>query len=108
MQSRKMDLFNLWLPIIGVGIFAAIAIGAWFADHKLTAIWFGFFAAVCVLLLAALQLQEHEIGSRQSDAPAKPVAAPPVDYPIVLPVDIGIIRVHLPSGVTAAPHVQFK
>lgn len=56
-----MEIFNLWLPLIGGGVFAAIAISAWFAEYKLTGIWFGFAACVCFLLLAALQIQEFEI-----------------------------------------------
>jgi hypothetical protein len=64
-----MELFNLWLPLIGGGIFIAVAIGAWFAEHKLTGIWFGFSGAVCFLLLAALQLQEHELSSRDTNHP---------------------------------------
>jgi len=59
-----MEFFNLWLPLIGGGILCAIAISAWFAEHHLTAIWFGFFGAVCLLLLFALQLTDHEISKR--------------------------------------------
>lgn len=61
MPGRKMELFNLWLPMIGGGILFAIAIGAWFAEQKIHAIWFGFSGLVCLLLLFALQLQEYEL-----------------------------------------------
>ena len=40
-----MDTLNLWLPLIGVGIFWAIAVGAWFADKKIPGLWFGFAGA---------------------------------------------------------------
>jgi hypothetical protein len=60
-----MDLINLWLPLFGGGVLFAIAIGAWFAEHKLTGIWFGFFGIMCFILLAALQLQEHELNVRK-------------------------------------------
>ena len=36
-----MDIYNLWLPLIGVGIFGAIGVGAWFADKKIVGLWFG-------------------------------------------------------------------
>lgn len=59
MQRRQlMELSSLWLPLIGGGILIAIAISAWFADHKIVGIWFGFAGFVCLLLLAALQIQE--------------------------------------------------
>jgi hypothetical protein len=63
MSNRNMDFFNIWLPLIGGGILFAIAIGAWFSEHKITAIWFGFSGAICFLLLAALQLQDYEINT---------------------------------------------
>lgn len=53
-----MELLNLWLPLIGGGILGAIAIGAWFGEHKIAAVWFGFGGTVCLLLLGALQVQE--------------------------------------------------
>jgi hypothetical protein len=69
-----MEMFNLWLPIIGGGFLFAIAVSAWFSDYKSTGIWFGFFGLVCFLLLAALQLQEH-ITSAQADAKSGPTEA---------------------------------
>jgi hypothetical protein len=39
---------------------------------------------------------------------ASPSTAVPIDIPQVLPVDIGIIRIKLLNGVSAAPHIQFK
>ncbi len=65
MPSRKMDLFNIWLPIIGGILLGAIAVGAWYAGDKLIAIWCGFFGVVCFLLLAALQFHENVILERQ-------------------------------------------
>jgi hypothetical protein len=73
MSSRKMEFFNIWLPLIGGGLFAAIAIGAWFAENKVTGIWFGFAGSVCLLLLFALQLHEHVVSERP-DQPAQPTA----------------------------------
>jgi hypothetical protein len=56
-------------PLIGGSILFAIAIAAWFSEHKITAIWFGFSGFICFLLLAALQLQEYEINnSSHSDS----------------------------------------
>jgi hypothetical protein len=51
-----MEAINLWLPLIGVGIFGAIAVSAWFADKKILGVWFGFACGVCLLLLIALQV----------------------------------------------------
>lgn len=53
-----MDIFNLWLPLIGGGILIAVAIGAWFSDHKVLGTWFGFAGLVALLFLAALQTHE--------------------------------------------------
>jgi hypothetical protein len=53
-----MEFANFWLPIIGGGIFFTIAVGAWFGDHKVFGIWSGFIGCVCLLLLAALQIQD--------------------------------------------------
>lgn len=59
MQRRSlMELINLWLPLIGVGVSITIAASAWFAGQKILGIWLGFFGGVCLLLLAALQVQE--------------------------------------------------
>jgi len=71
MASSRMDILNMWLPLIGGGLFGAIAIGAWFGDQRMVAIWFGFAGAVCLLLLAALQLQEHERTIKISDSGPK-------------------------------------
>ncbi len=59
-----MQLFELWLPLIAAGILIAIAISAWFADHKVIGVWFGFAGLVALLLLIALQIQES-IGPEQ-------------------------------------------
>ena len=64
-----MELATFWLPIIGAGIFLVIAISAWFADYKITAIWFGFGGVACLLLLVALQIQESVIGGREHSQP---------------------------------------
>jgi len=66
MNRTTMDFSNLWLPLIGGGIFIAIAISAWFADKKVTAIWFGFAGGICLLLLLALQIQQYVV---EADAP---------------------------------------
>jgi hypothetical protein len=53
-----MEIVNFWLPLIGFGLFWAIAIGAWFAEKKSVGIWFGFAGSVSILLLIALQIQD--------------------------------------------------
>lgn len=53
-----MELVNFWLPLIGFGLFWAIAIGAWFAEKKLVGTWFGFAGTVSILLLIVLQIQD--------------------------------------------------
>lgn len=63
-----MELLNLWLPLIGGGVLLAIAISAWFADRRIVGIWFGFAGIVCLILLAALQLQEHEVDAKKQSA----------------------------------------
>src|ERR1700746_547672 len=72
MPSKKMELLNVWLPIIGAGIFIAIAIGAWFAERRLVGIWFGFAGAVCLLLLGALQLHDDERSRADTDSGGRP------------------------------------
>jgi hypothetical protein len=73
MLSKFMPVAELWLPIIGVGIFFAWAIGAWYSEHKILAIWLAFASAVCLLLLVTLQVQNSII---QTDT-----HAPKVDQP---------------------------
>lgn len=74
MQRKHMEFFNLWLPLIGVGVFIAIGISAWFADYKITAVWSGFAGAVCLLLLGALQAQ-HSIEESRVAPPEVAIAA---------------------------------
>jgi hypothetical protein len=62
-----MELAILWLPIIGGLLFGCVAVGAWFAGSKILAVWTGFAGIVCLLLLAALQIQEQIVS-----APATP------------------------------------
>lgn len=71
-----MEVLNIWLPLIGGGVFTAIAIGAWFAEHRLTGIWFGFAAVVSFALLAALQLHEHEVARKHPAPPVKQADSP--------------------------------
>jgi hypothetical protein len=52
-----MVFAELWLPIIGAGIFIAWAIGAWYGESKVLAIWLIFAGVVCLLLLGTLQWQ---------------------------------------------------
>jgi hypothetical protein len=56
-----MGLFIFWLPIIGSLLLGSIAVGAWFADQKLIAIWFGFAGSVCFLLIFTIQIQQRII-----------------------------------------------
>jgi len=76
MPSKKMELLNVWLPVIGAGVLIAIAVAAWFAERRIAGIWFGFAGVVCLLLLLALQLQEHERSreelGRKIDSPDRP------------------------------------
>jgi hypothetical protein len=71
-----MELVNVWLPLIAVGILAAIAIGAWFADRKVTAIWFGFGCGVVLLLLLSIHLQQivsgPEVPKSRESSPDRP------------------------------------
>ena len=107
--SRHMDILNLWLPLIGGGLLCAIAIGAWFGDQRPIAIWFGFAGLVCLLLLAALQLQEHETASGHvKDDPARPwVGILEVN---VRPVQIGnsleTTIVYINSGLSPAQNLR--
>jgi hypothetical protein len=53
-----MEFANFWLPILGCGIFIAFGIGAWFSEYKVAGIWLTFAGIVCLLVLAALQVQQ--------------------------------------------------
>jgi hypothetical protein len=104
-----MDVLNLWLPLIGGGLLCAVAIGAWFGDQKSIAIWFGFAGLVCLLLLAALQLQEYETASGHvKDDPARPwVGILEVN---VRPVQIGnsleTTIIYINSGLSPAQNLR--
>lgn len=51
-----MEVVIGWLPVIGGGIFWAIAISAWFSpDKQIAAVWFAFAGTVFFLLTVALQ-----------------------------------------------------
>jgi hypothetical protein len=69
MQRRLMALLEIWLPLIGGGILIATAIGAWWADHRVAAVWFGFFGSVALLLLVAFQIQESVSKSEREIPP---------------------------------------
>ena len=69
-----MEAINLWLPLIGVGIFGAIAVGAWFADKKILGVWFGFAGVVCLVLLITLQV-DHGIREANKSEALSPEAA---------------------------------
>ncbi|MGO8865520.1 MAG: hypothetical protein ACLQME_03360 [Alphaproteobacteria bacterium] len=68
-----MEFANFWLPIIGGGLLWAIAIGAWFSDHKIIGIWSFFAGTVILLFLFALQIQDNvrKGASDQADAAEK-------------------------------------
>lgn len=53
-----MDFVTFWLPIIGGILLGGLALSAWYGGNKTLAIWSGFAGLVCLLLLAALQVQE--------------------------------------------------
>lgn len=54
-----IDLLVFWLPILGGGVFLSFAGNAWYSDHKIQAIWFGFGGVVCFLLLGVIQLHKY-------------------------------------------------
>jgi hypothetical protein len=62
-------LAEIWLPVIGAGIFIAWAIGAWYGGNKTTAVWLVFGGAVCLLLLGTIQWQHaiHAAETRKED-----------------------------------------
>lgn len=64
-----MDLLELWIPIIGGGLFFAWAIGAWYGGNKTLSIWLAFTAIVCFLLLGTLQLQNYIKGEPIAESP---------------------------------------
>jgi hypothetical protein len=62
-----MAFAELWLPIIGAGIYIAWAIGAWYGGDKKLAIWLIFFGVVSLLFLGALQWQHAIISAPEDD-----------------------------------------
>jgi hypothetical protein len=52
-----MDFANFWFPIVGSILLGGFSAAAWYAGHKIAGLWFGFAGAVCLLLLATLQIQ---------------------------------------------------
>jgi hypothetical protein len=73
MKRKYMEVVNYWLPQLGIGIFWAIAISAWFAEKKIVGLWFGFAGLVSIFLLAALQIQDRLL--KEEVAPLSPEAA---------------------------------
>src|SRR6266851_3835286 len=71
MRRKVMAFAELWLPIIGAGICIAWAVGAWYGDNKILAIWLIFGGIICLLLLGTLQWQhiilEGRSGKKVSD-----------------------------------------
>jgi hypothetical protein len=68
-----MAFAELWLPIVGAGIFVCWAVGAWYGGHKIQAIWLAFAGVVCLLFLATLQWQHY---IERADHPAPTVDSP--------------------------------
>ena len=72
-----MEIANLWLPIFGCGIFITMAGNAWFSGHKIAAIWFAFAGVVCLLLLAAIQIQNAVLRQERRVVQAVPAPGSP-------------------------------
>jgi len=58
----KMAFAIFWLPLIAGLLLGGLAVGAWYGGDKTLAIWVGFIGALCLLLTAALQLQQFVWG----------------------------------------------
>jgi TRAP-type C4-dicarboxylate transport system permease small subunit len=57
MASRSVELAVFWLPLLAGILLSGIAGSAWYGGDKIPAIWIAFFGVVCLLLTAALQIQ---------------------------------------------------
>ncbi len=98
-----LDFTITWLPIIG-GLILTLGISIWYGGgNKSYAIWIGLTGAILVAGGFSVHLQkivwEWQSTSRQNNT---------ADRPIVLPVDIGQIRLSLPNKQTSVPHVTFR
>lgn len=51
-----MDLATTWLPALGTMLLGSFAVGAWYGDNKIHAVWYGFFGIICLFLLISLQI----------------------------------------------------
>jgi hypothetical protein len=65
-------------------------------------------AAVTIVGVVVLAVVFAEIKGRRKRSDTTAAQAVLSDTPKVLPEDVGIIRIKLPNGVSAAPHIQFK
>lgn len=54
-----MALAIFWLPLIAGLLLGGLAAAAWYGGDKTLAVWVGFIGAVCLLLTAALQVQQY-------------------------------------------------
>jgi hypothetical protein len=91
-----LDLAITWLPIIGT-IVIGLGISIWYGKgNKSYAILIGLAGAILVAAGFSVHLKKIVWESQVSDRP------------IVLPVDIGQIRLSLPNGQTSVPHVKFR
>jgi hypothetical protein len=54
-----LDLAIFWLPLIAGILLSGLAVGAWYGGNKTFAVWVGFVGVICLVLTAALQLQQY-------------------------------------------------
>ncbi len=54
-----MDWAIFWLPLVAGILLGGLAVGSWYGGDKTVAVWVGFVGAVCLLLTAALQVQQY-------------------------------------------------
>jgi hypothetical protein len=79
-----MSLAEIWLPLVGAGLCAAIAISAWYGGKPRQCVWFGFAAFICLGLLVTLQLDEHFAGQPEEDPNRPFVAVTSLGFPNIL------------------------
>jgi hypothetical protein len=48
-----------WLPLFAGLLLGGLAVGAWYGGDRTIAVWVGFVGIICLLLTAALQIQEQ-------------------------------------------------
>jgi len=108
---------EIWLPLIGAGIFIAWAIGAWYGGNKYLSTWLIFGGVVCLLLLATIQWQrsileegqtgrQDDIGQKQTRAYVGVVGFHIVKFAVSQPIQAQIIFSN--AGQTPAYNVKSR